>query len=375
MHMRSCYHDPRINMTFIHQVEPWLSGKERGLLGRYLSKGGWITEYKETEALEKKIREFLGVRYAVMTTSGTAALMLGLMALGIKRGDKVIVPNLTMIATANAVRILGATPVFADIESSSLCIDVRALRIPKGTKALIHVSLNGRAGNIEAVKAFCKKHRLHFLEDACQAFSSKHKGKHLGTFGELGCYSLSPHKIITTGQGGIVVTNKRSLYERVKRLKDFGRLTGGTDIHEALGYNFKFTDLQAVFGIGQFVTIRERVRRKKTLFARYHALLKNVKEIEFVRTNLRDTTPWCIDVFVPPRTRAPLMQYLKKRGIGTRPLYPALTSQPVYRKAANARLSISKEMSARGLWLPSSCSLTEREVRKVCNAIRDFFHA
>jgi len=360
-------------MAFIHQVEPWLSGKERLALDTYLKSGGWITEFGETEALEKKIQAFLGVKHAVLTTSGTAALILSLISLGIKRGDKVIVPNLTMVATANAVRLLGAEPVFVDIESTSLCIDPRSIPLPKGTKALIHVSLNGRAGNLQAVRTFCKKHKLHFLEDSCQAFTSKHTGRYLGTFGDIGCYSLSPHKIITTGQGGIIVTNDKTLYERAKRLKDFGRLTGGSDYHEAVGYNFKFTDLQAVFGRAQFKTIRERIRMKKKLFASYRAHLAGIAEVEFVPTNLRETTPWFVDILVPEHTRKSLIQFLKERGIGTRPFYPPVTSQPIYRKAKRSSLPVSENVAARGLWLPSSCFLKEGEVKKVCASIKDFY--
>lgn len=362
-------------MAFIHQVEPWLSGKEAALLAQYVKSGGWITEFKETEAFEREIREFLSVKYAVVTTSGTAALILALMALGIRRGDKVIAPNLTMVATANAVRFLGAEPVFADIDEKSLCIDVGSIKkIPRNTKALIHVSLNGRAGNIEAVKTFCKKHKISLLEDACQAFSSKHRGRYLGTFGEVGCYSLSPHKIITTGQGGIIVTNNKTLYEQVKRLKDFGRLEGGKDYHEAMGFNFKFTDLQAAFGREQLKTIKKRIDIKKKLFDSYRKRLANVEGVEFVSTNLEETTPWFIDILVPAHKRDALAGYLKEHGIGTRPFYPPVTSQPIYR-SSKKRLPVSEQIAPRGLWLPSSCSLQERDVQKVCAAIKDFFYA
>ena len=360
-------------MKAIPQIEPWQTGKERRMVDSYLKSGGWITEFTETSAFEREIARFVGAKYVVATTSGTSALILALEALRVGRGDKVIVPNLTMVASANAVRFLGAEPVFADIDPATLCIDVRTLKVPRGTKVLMHVSLNGRSGDMRGVRAFCRAHKLDLLEDACQAFASKHRGRSLGTFGRIGCYSFSPHKIITTGQGGVVVTNERELYERAKRFKDFGRLVGGTDYHEHMGLNFKFTDLQAAFGRAQLSTIRERVKRKRALYRTYRTLLKNVPQVAFPPTDLAQTTPWFVDILVPEGRRDALAVYLKNKGIGARPFYPAVTAQPIYRKGAK-RTPVAERLSRRGLWLPSSCMLTKSEVRYVCRAIKDFFH-
>ena len=362
-------------MAFIQQIVPWVTSKERAALDRYLRTGGWLTEFTETQELERRLAKFLGVRYVSLTNNGTVALFLALKAVGVGQGDEVIVPNLTMVATPNAVRLAGATPVLADVDEGSLCIDSTKLKKTKKTKALIHVSLNGRAGNIEAVRRWCTKNKVHFIEDACQAFASKHRGKFLGTFGEIGCFSMSPHKIITTGQGGFVATNRRDLYERVERLKDFGRLAGGADFHDALGFNFKFTDVQAVLGLAQLGNISERVRRKRKLYKRYRDLLADVGAVRFHETNLRETTPWFVDIYVPARRRAALAARLKRAGVGSRPLYPAVSTQPIYRRRSRTKLLVSERVAREGLWLPSSVTLTKSEVQLVCRTIREFFNA
>jgi len=361
-------------MDFIHQIEPWVGIRERAALDRYIRSGGWLTEFNKTQEFEKIVARFLGVKYAIATNNGTVALFLALRAVGIKNGDEVIVPDFTMIATPNAVVLAGATPVLAEIEKDSLCLDSKKLRRTKKTKALIYVSINGRAGNIEAVKRWCAKNKIHFIEDACQAFGSKQGGKFLGTFGELGCFSMSPHKIITTGQGGFVVTNSKNLYEKVKRLKDFGRLKGGEDYHETLGFNFKFTDVQAVLGIGQIANIKERISRKKKLFKLYQKELSDVKEVEFIKTNLKHTTPWFVDILVPAKNRSALIKHLKKHNIGSRPFYPPINTQPIYKRYAKTKFPVSKQLSAQGVWLPSSLTLTKKEVQLVCRRIREFFN-
>lgn len=363
----------KYDMKFINQVEPWITNKERDLMDKYLSSGGWLTEFKETERFEKTIADLLGVKYAVATTSGTAALTLSLLALGIGRDDEVIVPNFTMIATPNAVKLVSAKPVFVDIEDKTLCMDINNLPISKKTKAIIHVSLNGRAGDIEKLRKICKANNIYLLEDACQAFASKHKGRFLGTFGDIGCFSLSPHKIISTGQGGIIVTNNKHLFENIKRLKDFGRLSGGADWHEAIGYNFKFTDLQAVIGIAQISNIHKRIKLKKQLLELYTKKLSVIPQVRFITTNLYATTPWFVDMLVPAEHRQALINYLKDRGIGTRPFYPPINSQPIYSEYSKNRFPTSEVISKEGLWLPSSLNLSRRDVGYVCKNIINYF--
>lgn len=361
-------------MKNIPQMEPWFDEAETQAVTAYMQSGGWIMEFKKTAEFEREIASFTNASHCVMTTNGTISLTLALLALGVKAGDEVLVPDLTMIASPNAVALTGATPVLMDIESRTLCIDLTKAKeaITPRTKALMYVAFNGRSGNMEEVGAFCKKHNLFLVEDAAQALGSHWQGKHIGTFGEVGSFSFSVPKIITTGQGGALVTAREDLAQKLRRLKDFGRIEGGVDIHEEWGWNFKFTDIQAVIGIEQMKKLPWRITRKKQMWQRYVEGFAAVRQIELLLTNLNNTTPWFIDIFVDDPDR--LAAYLKERGIGTRRIYPAIHMQKIYADAyAGKSFPISERYAARGLWLPSSSKLSDEEIDYIVNAIKMYY--
>ncbi len=358
-------------MTKINQIEPIYGIEEKKGIIKYLDSGGWLTEFKKTREFEEALCRYTGSKYSSVVSSGTAALFIALKALDISAGDEVIVPDYTMIATANAVSLAGARPVFADIEERSLCADpgsVMKAATPK-TRCVIHVSINGRAGEIDRIKRLCRKRGLYLIEDAAQSMGSFHKGRHLGTLGSIGCFSFSMPKIVTTGQGGALVTDNKTLYRRILRIKDFGRSTPGTDRHEAMGWNFKFTDLQAVVGIEQMKRLPVLAEKKKRIFGLYKKLLNGIPGIDFIPTDLEDVTPWFVDILV--RSPSKLTRHLQRNGIGSRRFYPALHKQPPYRAMNGGRIyPASERVSRRGLWLPSSASLKKREIGRICRAIK-----
>jgi perosamine synthetase len=293
------------------------------------------------------------------------------MALDIGSRDEVIVPDFTMIASANAIVLAGAKPVFVDIDRTNLCLDLKLVEkaITSRTKAIMLVSLNGRSPDMQRVQELSEKHGVYFVEDAAQSFGSLYKGKHLGTFGQIGSFSFSPHKVITTGQGGALVTDDDKLAESIRKIKDFGRSKSGIDFHESLGYNFKFTDLQAVVGIEQMKKLEWRVQRKKEIYSQYKRHLENVPQVEFIKTNLEDTSPWFIDILVPDPTS--LAAFMKENGIGTRPLYPPIHSQPPY--GIQKSFPVSEYVSAHGLWLPSASFLSDEDIHWICAEIIEFY--
>jgi len=361
-----------MNKKFINQMEPWYGREEKQAVLEYLNSGGWLMEFKKTEEFEQMLCDYTGAKYCSVLPNGTITLVLAMLVLGIKSGDEVIVPDYTMIATPNAVRMAGAKPVLVDVDAS-LCMSTAnvAQAITAKTKAVIHVSVNGRAGELGALKLLCKKRGIHLIEDAAQSLGSFYKGKHLGRHGIIGSFSFSVPKIITTGQGGALITDNKKLYEKIEKLKDFGRVRPGVDLHDTLGWNFKFTDLQAVFGIAQMKKLAWRVKRKKAIYALYYKLLKTVPEIEFIPTNLNEVAPWFIDIMVPdPKA---LAVYLKTKSVGTRIFYPATHTQVVYKKT-RGKFPVALAVSVHGLWLPSSSSLTNSDVKKVCTEIRRFFN-
>ncbi len=357
-------------------MEPWFDEKEAKAIYSYVKSGGWLTEFKKTEELEKKIAKFTGSKYCVLTNNGTISLTLAMIALGLKAGDEILIPDLTMIASPNSAHMIGIRPVLVDIEPTTLGMDLKKAekKITKKTKAMMYVAFNGRAGDMKKIAAFCKKHKLFLIEDSAQALGSYWKGKHLGTFGQIASFSFSVPKIITTGQGGALITNSKILYGKIKKLKDFGRDRGGLDFHPYMGWNFKFTDLQAVIGIEQMKKLSFRIKKKKQIYKWYLGGLKNVEEIEFVPTNLKETSPWFIDIFVKNPNK--LADYLGKRGIGTRRIYPAIHTQITWKNSfKKAKFPTALDYASRGLWLPSSSKLTRHEVGKVIKSIKDYYHA
>lgn len=355
---------------FINQMEPWYDEKEINAVTEYVKSGGWITEHKKTRELEKAICDYTGAKFCSMLPNGTLTLFSALAVLEIGQGDEVIVPDFTMIATANVVKLVGAKPVFVDIDRKSLCLDFEKTRqaITQNTKAIILVSMNGRCPQIEEFIALSKAINIFLIEDAAQSFGSKFKGKYFGTFGVFGSFSFSMPKIITMGQGGALITDDEELYRKLQKFKDFGKQASGADNYETLGYNLKITDLQSVFGLEQMKKIPWRVDRKKEIFNLYENLLKDTKEVEFIETS-NETAPWFIDILVPDPDD--LGEFLKRNNIGTRKFYPTIHNLPFYNVQGN--FENSKYVSEHGLWLPSSSKLSDNQINYVCSKIKKFY--
>ncbi len=360
-------------MEFINQMEPSFDDNEREALNNYMLQGGWGTEFNQTRNFEKMIRDYTGAKHCWMMPNGTLSLSCALVAVGVGVGDEVIVPDYTMAATPNAIHLIGAKAVFADINRKNLCMDFEQMKsvLTKKTKAVLLVSINGRyPDNIDEYVSFCNKRGIHLIEDAAQSLGSFYKGKHLGTFGEIGSFSFSAPKIITTGQGGALITNSDELSNRIKKIRDFGRESGGSDHYLTMGWNFKFSDFQAVIGIEQMKKLPGRVERKKNMGKLYERLLKDIPGVELIPTNYDITTPWFFDILC--KWRNELKDYLKTKGIGTREFYPALHSEPVY-GYNELDFPISQEISCRGLWLPSSIKVTDEQIKYICRCIKEFY--
>jgi perosamine synthetase len=361
-------------MDFINQMEPWLGFEEKEALNIYMDEGGWLTEFKRTTEFEQRIADYTGAKHCIVVNNGTISLTLMALAAGIQAGDEVIVPNYTMIATPNSIRMFGAIPVFVDVEPETLCMDIEFARkaITHKTKAIFLVTANGRypKAGIEAFQKLCYEKGITLLEDSAQSLGSWYpNGKHQGTVGLAGSFSFSAPKIITTGQGGAIVTNDDEMANRIRRLKDFGRSGGGNDIHDSIGYNFKFTEMQAVIGNEQMKKLPWRVERKKEILRQYRDRLLGIDQVIFFDQDLKITTPWFIDVLVENRDE--LAKYMKENGIGTRTMYPPINKQIAYQFDGNH--PISELVGKKGLWLPSASQLTNDQIVKITNAIIQFY--
>ncbi len=363
-----------MEFEFIEQMEPWFGNEEKKALVEYMNEGGWLTEFKRTQQFEEMIARYTGAKYCVVVNNGTISLTLAALACGIKAGDEVIVPNFTMIATPNSVKMIGAKPVFVDVEIETLCMDLKNAgeNITENTKAVILVTANGRypKSGIEAFVEFAKVHNLILIEDAAQSLGSFYPNKkHQGSVGHVGSFSFSAPKIITTGQGGALITDDDEIAFKLRRLKDFGRSSGGNDIHDSIGYNFKFTELQACIGIEQMKKLDTRVKRKKEILSMYKEKLKNIAEVKFFDQDLANTTPWFIDILAEERDD--LQKYLKEKKIGTRLMYPPINKQVAYN--LQGEFLNSNLVGLKGLWLPSASQLTDEQIDYVTLNIAKYY--
>ncbi len=335
----------------------------------------YLNEGKVTLRFERLLADYLGVKYAVATTSGTAAITLALLSLNIGYGDEVIVPNFTFIATANAVSFCGASVKFVDINENDFLINTEILEksISQKTKAVIAVDVNGRGCDYKNLEKICKRKKLSLICDSAEAIGSKYKDKFLGTFGDVGCFSFSAAKTLSTGQGGLVVTNRKNLYYRLLELKDQGRRyrgTGGNDKHPSIGFNFKYTDLQATIGIEQFKKLKKRIKLFHERDKNYFNNLKNINEIQIPPKKEGEVLQW-FDIIVKKNKRA-LLKFMKKNHIGYREFWEPLNSQKAYKHFDQIYYNTSY-VSKAGLWLPSNFDLCKKTIDFISKKLVDFY--
>lgn len=358
--------------TDIPWFAPVMTGAELGRLADVLDRN-FLNDGPLTREFERQVANCAGVPHAVAVTSGTAAIALALMAKGVGPGDEVIVPDLTFVATANAVRLAGATVVLADVELDRFALSPQSVaeRITQRTRAVVPVDVNGRGADYRWLEPFCRQHGLALICDAAEAFGSAFDGRPLGSFGDAACFSFSPNKTVTTGQGGMVVTRHEDVYHRLLELKDQGRRqrgTGGDDLHPVMGFNFKFTDLQAAVGLTQLEALDARLAQAQRRDRWYKDALDGAPGVTFPgRAEEKGEVRQWADVLI--ERREDVRRAFNERGIGARAFWFPLHRQAPYRTADDA-FPNAEIISGRGLWLPSHFDLTEDAVGRVTEAIR-----
>lgn len=326
-----------------------------------------------TKKFENKSKKILNSKYALATTSGTIAIYLALKALNIGHEDEVIVPNVTFQATVNAVKMAGAKPILVDINTENLLIDLKSLKrsISDKTKVVIPVHVSGRGNNILEIVKICKKYKIKIIEDAAEAFGSKIKKKYLGNYGVCGCFSFAPNKIITTGQGGLVITNNKKIYLKLKALKNQGRIgqsSGGEDNFVSWGVNSRLTDLQAAVGLSQLKTFAARKKKLLNNYKFYLKKLDQTKDFKIFSFKSGELPLWT-DVYSSKRNQ--LIKFLKKNKIQCRPYWLPINTTIPY-KNLKKKFPNSQKLFKKLMWLPSSLDLTTKELKKVCKKINEF---
>jgi len=363
---------------FIPVAEPNIGQKEISYVLKAV-KSGWVSSLGYyVEKFENDFTEYCGRKYGVSVSNGTVALHLALVSLGIERGDEVIIPNFTFVAVANAVTYTGAKIVPVDIESDTWNINSQKIesKITKKTKAIIPVHTYGHPANMDPILKIAKEYNLFVIEDAAEAHGAEYKGKKVGSFGDISCFSFYGNKSITTGEGGMCLTDDENLYKKMLLLRDHGMRKEKKYWHEVIGYNYRLTNLQAALGCAQLEKINQFIWIKRRNAELYKNLLKNLPWITLpVEKEYAKNIYWMFSILVNNEmgyNRNLVAKKLKKANIDSRVFFYPISDLPPYKnKVKNKNLEISKKIAYRGLNLPSSTKLTEKEIKYICKILKD----
>lgn len=337
---------------------------------------GWNEHWNDyIVKFEEGFANYLGVKYTLSTSSCTGALHLSMVACGIKEGDEVIVPDITWVATASAVRYVNAEPVIVDVTKDTWTIDPEKIKekITAKTKAIVPVHLYGCPADMEAVMKIAKKHNLIVIEDAAPAVGAEIKGIKMGNFGDIACFSFQGAKLISTGEGGMLVTNNEELYKKARHYSEHGRASTGFEII-SIGFKYKMTNLQAALGLAQLERIDELIDKKITIYNWYKKRLKDIDGISLNKENTRDFKSifWMASIVLDRDfgiSRNDLIAKLKEYKIDTRPFFPQLSSFLMFSKADNP---VARHLANNGINLPSGHNRTEEEIDYICKVIKKF---
>ncbi len=364
--------------SFIPISKPSVGLRERELVLDALD-SGWVSSIgKYIDEFEEQFARYCGTRYALAVSNGTTALHLALEALGLKPGDEVIVPDLTFVATANAVAYTGATPVLADIDPETLCIDpasVKALITPR-TKAIIPVHLYGHPADMDALTELADANGIAIIEDAAEAHGAEYKGRRVGGLGKCGVFSFYGNKVITTGEGGMLTTDDPDFWQRAKRLRDHAMSPTRRYFHEERGFNYRITNLQAALGVAQLERIDDFLNRRAEIMDWYRDSIQTSDRVRLNRVkNWAKSAFWMVCLEVDSFDRAQrdaVMQALKIRGIDSRPYFCTMSSMPMYHQAP---LKVAARKADIGLNLPSFYELTRSDVQRIGSEVNDILKA
>lgn len=329
-----------------------------------------ITQGLVTERLEKRLSKLLDVPYALLTINGSTALLMSLLACGLKRGDEVIIPNLTFIATAQAPLLLGASLKIVDVEPKRGLVDVSKIKkaITPKTRVIIPVHLNGRGADVSIINSLASKYKITVIEDAAQALYSRNKSGFLGTQSDFGIFSLALTKLVTTVQGGLIVTRKKKLFEKLKALRSYGvSRRGFLAYSNTVGFNFKFNDILAAFGLSQIDSIEKRAKVSRMNYKLYEDGLKGLKCIRIIPNDLESGEfPLWIEALCSKRDK--VLSLLGEKGIQAKPFDPVISD--IIKYSTRVRFIHSNNYAREGVILPCGPAQRKNSLLYVIRALR-----
>jgi perosamine synthetase len=355
----------------ITQIQPWFDQEELDGTASCID-ARWLTEGPQAAEFLAGIRQETGARHAVLAPNGTLALFLALLAADLPRDSEILIPSFTFYASASSAVFAGLRPVFVDADPHTFNLDVSTLEslMTDRTAAIMPVHIYGHSAPLDEVSEFAAKHRLTVIEDAAQAYGVTYRGQHAGTWGDLGVISFFSDKTITTGEGGVVLTNSDDLYAKLRLLRNQGRPHSGTFIHESLGMNFRMTDLQCAVGNAQLRKFPQIMAGKQAKYARYIDNLSGVSGLRFMHVQPGSNhVPFRFALL--SELKEEVGEALERAGIQTRGFFYPLHLQPALQRYARGSLPVAEELSAKGLCLPVHQGLSDADIDWICGIIRD----
>lgn len=358
--------------TRVPMSEPDLYGEElRYVLKAFLST--WISSTGEyIQKFEEEFSRFCDTRYGIATSNGTTALHLALVALGIGKGDEVIVPDLTFAASINTIIHAGATPVIVDIEKDHWTIDPHEIEkaITSRTRAIMPVHIYGQPCNMDAIMKIARKHRLFVVEDAAEAHGAQFGKRTVGSFGDVGCFSFYANKVITTGEGGMCVTNSKKLHDKMKLLRDHGMSKKKKYWHDEAGFNYRMTNIQAAIGCAQLERIEATLARNQRLNKRYEELLSDLGCLEFQKTVApRTRITWLVSALLTNGKRDLFLRKLLENNVDARPFFYPLSTMPLYKKYTFSNAN-SLAVSRQGISLPTNFNVSDDDILRIKSILK-----
>ena len=364
-------------MKTIAYSKPSIGERERQYVADAIENGWGKHCYDYIYRFQNSFKDYLRVKHGLATSSCTGALHIALKALGVGPGDEVIVPDATWVASVAPITYVGAKPIFVDVLRDTWCIDPVAIEnaITAKTKAIIAVHLYGSMCEMDEIMAIGRRHKLYIIEDAAEAIGSTYKGKLAGSMGDFGAFSFHGTKTITTGEGGMLVTNSDEHFERASILHDHGRDPKIDKVFwaEKIGFKYKMSNLQAALGLAQVERVDELVQRKIEFFRAYYEQLMDLKQIVFnhQQSNVKNAY-WMPTIILNKQSdKDGLMKYLKQSNIDARPFFYPVSSFPEFNQCMNNKVSI--ELSSCGMNLPSAFDLSFEDIHYICDLIRKYF--
>jgi len=367
--------------SFIPVNEPLLNGNEKKYLNECIDTGWISSEGPFVRRFEEKMAASVGRKYGIAVSSGTAALETAISALQLQPGDEVILPAFTIISCTAAIVRRGCIPVLVDSDPDTWNMDVEQIeaKISARTKAIMVVHIYGLPVDMDPVLALAEKYGLKIIEDAAQMHGQTYKGLPCGSFGDISTFSFYPNKHITTGEGGMILTDDDRLAKRCRSLRNLCFKTDRRFLHEELGYNFRMTNLQAAVGLAQLERIEEFIARKRAMGKRYTDLLSGVPglELPLERTQYADNIYWVFGIVLKDDVlfdAGEMMRRLGEHKIGTRPFFWPMHKQPVFQKMGlfvNERYPVAERLAGRGFYIPSGLALTKTQMERVANTVKD----